>query len=519
MAGRLIPTTFRHCAPHVIAEKANVKRINPYRLFIGSFLPNWLLRKAGISHGAKLCYARLAQYAGEKGVAHPGQETLAEELSVSSRQIRNYLRELVNAQLIASEQPGLAATNRYYFLWHEDMGIPSGEGVSGSVYAISPSTKGHVYVLRSGTIIKIGFTRKLRDRINNYRSHNPQIELLDAAEVDDPEGTEIRLLQRYMPNSVTEWGELDDATLQSLLNEIDALKTGTSLPSRPEKSFRSDRQDSSARSGKILPTEENQLRESTEEKKDIPPVSANAETSRREVDVLQDLRHVLWLMPEERCRDAKQFHDALFLSLQQLGWSVTREYPVQDRGDGRRGVVDLFVSAPAILAMELDAVSPRQKSIAKLKSMDAQRVIVLRTGPKDNPAPAGIDAVIGTGYQGRHAPSVRGTRLPEDWQPSPDDLAWAKAKGFDTLLDLTLETEAFSKYWRSASARATKLNWSLTWQNRMIEQAQRAMRYQARASPVPTGQAVANGCVGYPTRPGEKRDCPKCRITHFCPER
>ena len=100
------------------------ERINPYRLFVGAFIPNWLLQRQDMSHGAKLCYSRLAQYAGEKGVAFPAQATLADELGVSSRQIRNYLHELEAHHLIESEQRGLSATNLYYFLWHQWMEEP-----------------------------------------------------------------------------------------------------------------------------------------------------------------------------------------------------------------------------------------------------------------------------------------------------------------------------------------------------------------------------------------------------------
>jgi Helix-turn-helix domain len=94
---------------------------NPYKLFIGSFVPNWLMRRTEISQGAKLCYARLAQYAGEGGHAHPAQETLARELAVSGRQVRKYVKELIASELLMTHQFGLAQTNAYVFLWHKWM--------------------------------------------------------------------------------------------------------------------------------------------------------------------------------------------------------------------------------------------------------------------------------------------------------------------------------------------------------------------------------------------------------------
>jgi DNA-binding transcriptional MocR family regulator len=95
-----------------------MKRINPYKLFVGCFLPNWLVCRKEISEGAKICYARLSQYAGDKGYAFPFQDTLAEEMGVSDRQIRRRLEELVKYNLIEQEQQGLSRPNVYYFLWH-----------------------------------------------------------------------------------------------------------------------------------------------------------------------------------------------------------------------------------------------------------------------------------------------------------------------------------------------------------------------------------------------------------------
>lgn len=76
------------------------------------------MRCKELSQGAKLCYARLRQYAGKEGVAFPKQITLAEELGVNSRQVRGYIKELVKIGLIDSEQIGLGHSNRYYFLDH-----------------------------------------------------------------------------------------------------------------------------------------------------------------------------------------------------------------------------------------------------------------------------------------------------------------------------------------------------------------------------------------------------------------
>ena len=60
----------------------------------------------------------------------------------------------------------------------------------------------------------------------------------------------------------------------------------------------------------------------------------------------------------------------------------------------------------------------------------------------------------------------RGTRLPEDWQLSDEDRAFA----IDLGLDPDLGLEEFRDYWTSVpGARARKLDWSRTFRNRCRE--------------------------------------------------
>jgi DNA-binding Lrp family transcriptional regulator len=93
------------------------KYINPYHLFVGSFLPNWLLKQEKTSPGAKLCYARLCQFSGRDGECFPAQATLATEIGAGERQIRRYLSELEDQGLIDIIQVGLNQPNHYRFLW------------------------------------------------------------------------------------------------------------------------------------------------------------------------------------------------------------------------------------------------------------------------------------------------------------------------------------------------------------------------------------------------------------------
>lgn len=98
-----------------------MKYINPYMLFTGSMVPNWLMRRNEISAGAKLTYARLCQYAGDHGVAWPTVSTLASEVGLKERQVQYILAELETCGLIHRQQTDFSKPNEIRFLQHEWM--------------------------------------------------------------------------------------------------------------------------------------------------------------------------------------------------------------------------------------------------------------------------------------------------------------------------------------------------------------------------------------------------------------
>ena len=59
--------------------------------------------------------------------------------------------------------------------------------------------------------------------------------------------------------------------------------------------------------------------------------------------------------------------------------------------------------------------------------------------------------------------SPRGTRLPPDWSPDEDLLAWAKSERPD--LDLPKVLADFRDYWVAKSEKATKLDWPATFRS------------------------------------------------------
>jgi hypothetical protein len=73
----------------------------------------------------------------------------------------------------------------------------------------------------------------------------------------------------------------------------------------------------------------------------------------------------------------------------------------------------------------------------------------------------------------------RGTRLPEDWQPSDADVEAARQEGL-TDEEISRAALEFRNYWCSRSRDATRLSWPRTWHNRVIEIGDRKRRNGSR---------------------------------------
>lgn len=79
------------------------------------------------------------------------------------------------------------------------------------------------------------------------------------------------------------------------------------------------------------------------------------------------LLEVLNSIPDSSSR---AFEDESAARFRALGYSVFRQFCVPDRGDGRRGYVDIVLVRPFVLvALELDRVKPRKKSIFKVQQV------------------------------------------------------------------------------------------------------------------------------------------------------
>ena len=77
-------------------------------------IPNDILRRTDLSHGAKLCCARLIQYADKDGQAFPKLKTLGEELGCSPRNVQRFIAELEDHKLLRIQQRGRGQSNIYH---------------------------------------------------------------------------------------------------------------------------------------------------------------------------------------------------------------------------------------------------------------------------------------------------------------------------------------------------------------------------------------------------------------------
>ena len=84
----------------------------------------------------------------------------------------------------------------------------------------------------------------------------------------------------------------------------------------------------------------------------------------------------------------------------------------------------------------------------------------------------------------RDRPPKRGTRLPEDWQPNPDDIAFAQPHL--TGHEIANEAARFRDYWiAKAGAGGVKLDWSAVWRNWIRSNCDRTRRDRERVASRP----------------------------------
>jgi hypothetical protein len=135
----------------------------------------------------------------------------------------------------------------------------------------------------------------------------------------------------------------------------------------------------------FMSAENPQRKEKESKEKEItPPISSQEEFDEKIFDGLT--------VPD----DAKAAHDKITEWLGNLGYDCHKEIWVDDRGDGRRGRIDIVASNNAhTLAIEIDRLTPREKSVFKLKQVNGVIRIILLRGTSEKQSIPEIQAVLG----------------------------------------------------------------------------------------------------------------------------
>jgi len=93
--------------------------VNFHKMWPGVFIPDPIFYLKGIPMITKVIYARLLRYAGEDGRCFPKMQTLAEEMDMARRTVRDHISTLVKVGLLVREQPAKHLPNNYAFVWHQ----------------------------------------------------------------------------------------------------------------------------------------------------------------------------------------------------------------------------------------------------------------------------------------------------------------------------------------------------------------------------------------------------------------
>ena len=97
---------------------------SPYRRCNGSILPNWLMRRGDLSHGSKVVYARLAQFARKDLSIAVSVQNIADEVGCGARQVIRYLDELEDSGLIikkSRKQDG--RSSQFFFVMTKEIAL------------------------------------------------------------------------------------------------------------------------------------------------------------------------------------------------------------------------------------------------------------------------------------------------------------------------------------------------------------------------------------------------------------
>jgi len=188
---------------------------NPYKQFRGCWIPDWLLCRSELSAGTKLCYSRLARFAGKNGYCYPKIETLAETLGVSVPQCKRYLKQLQDLELIESKQRGMGNSNQYYFLEHEWMTEPliDANDTTRSItydtpevsHMIRPNKESHLRDIIDISEIKQLIVRYFIDKVDGAYDVVPEASLYDNLKTIIGKGYTVEQIKKLIDHKAAQF--------------------------------------------------------------------------------------------------------------------------------------------------------------------------------------------------------------------------------------------------------------------------------------------------------------------------
>ena len=108
-----MPSEPRHIGD--VLRERNIELVTTDPVVRGGFtqVPNFILKNAKLSLGARITYSMFLHYAWHNDSCFPGQDRLADDMGMSQSRVSEFIRELQGASLIEITRRGQGKTNLY----------------------------------------------------------------------------------------------------------------------------------------------------------------------------------------------------------------------------------------------------------------------------------------------------------------------------------------------------------------------------------------------------------------------